>query len=238
MITIYDKNGLVRATIEELSDSSIKEAVSDEEYASIQFKSNILINFGVGDYIDVYSKRYWIMKTPAPIEKQSSIEYNYTIKFESSRAFLGYVNFELFDNTSISLVPEYNNATSYIIGNVVTYRNLFWQCTQNCTGISPAENDYWSIKSTITSYVPPYNSSTTYTYGDIVEYDNNYFMYIYGDDAAGNIPKEGDHWTIIKTAPQWDFSTVLTPSRYAQLIVDNMRRARPDQNCQLSILLS
>lgn len=228
---IYKKDNSVRLQVHQSDDSEMIQEISGEEYVLFKFKSNVFTAFEVGDYITVYGQTFTLKKVVAPIEKSGTNRFDYTLKFKSTRDDLGEVNFQLFDNTTISVVPAYNPSTTYSQGDVVSYHTLHWKyiSTTPTSGNAPAENEYWAIKSTVTSYVPPYNSATTYTYGDTVDYKNNYFMHIGSVDTVGVAPVEGEHWTVVKTAPMWDFSTILTPTRYAQLIVDNMNRARPNQ---------
>jgi len=228
---IYKKDNSVRLQVHQSDDSEMIQEISGEEYVLFKFKSNVFTTFEVGDYITVYGQTFTLKKVVAPIEKNGTNRFDYTLKFKSTMDDLGEVNFQLFDNTTISVVPAYNTSTTYSQGDVVSYHTLHWKYISSTptAGNAPAENEYWAIKSTITCYVPPYNSATTYTYGDTVDYNNNYFMHIGSVDTAGVAPVEGEHWTVVKTAPMWDFSTILTPTRYAQLIVDNMNRARPNQ---------
>ena len=228
---IYKKDNSVRLQVHQSDDSEMIQEISGEESVLFKFESNVFTTFEVGDYITVYGQTFTLKKVVAPIEKSGTNRFDYTLKFKSTRDDLGEVNFQLFDNTTISVVPAYNPSTTYSQGDVVSYHTLHWKYISSTptSGNAPAENEYWAIKSTITSYVPPYNSATTYTYGDTVDYNNNYFMHIGSVDTVGVAPVEGEHWTVVKTAPMWDFSTILTPTRYAQLIVDNMNRARPNQ---------
>jgi hypothetical protein len=228
---IYKKDNSVRLQVHQSDDSEMIQEISGEEYVLFKFESNVFTTFEVGDYITVYGQTFTLKKVVAPIEKSGTNRFDYTLNFKSTRDDLGEVNLQLFDNTTISVVPAYNPSTTYSQGDVVSYHTLHWKYISPTptSGNAPAENEYWAIKSTITSYVPPYNSATTYTYADTVDYNNNYFMHIGAVDTVGVSPVEGDHWTVVKTAPMWDFSTILTPTRYAQLIVDNMNRARPNQ---------
>ena len=242
MITIYDKNNAVRVKLHvddgsavqavyNEDDAALNQEISNEEFVNIRITSVAFISFQVGDYLEAYGNTYRLKKVPAPIDKNGSNRFEYTLKFESNRADLAEVNLQLFDNTTVGVVPAYNQATTYSQGDVVSYHTLHWQYI-NATpsaGNTPAENDYWALKSTVTNYVPDYSAATNYTYGNIVSYNNNYYMHIGPTDTAGVHPVEGEHWTVVKTAPMWDFSTILTPTRYAQLIVDNMNRARPNQ---------
>lgn len=230
-MNIYSKYNILRSNLHASEDSELIQEISGEEYVNVKLSSNYFIPFQIGDYVTVYGSTYRLKKIPSPIDKNGSNRFEYTLKFESNRADLADVNLQLFDNTTIEVVPAYNPSTTYSSGNVVSYHTLHWQYI-NATpssGNTPAENDYWALKSTVTNYVPDYSAATNYTYGNIVSYNNNYYMHIGSTDTAGVAPVEGEHWTVVKTAPMWDFSTILTPTRYAQLIVDNMNRARPNQ---------
>jgi len=76
---------------------------------------------------------------------------------------------------------------------------------------------------------PIYVASTTYSIGDKVKYNNVVYQYINTTPASGKTPEEGEWWAVVRTAPIWDFPIVLDPKRFAQMIVDNMNRARPNE---------
>ena len=76
---------------------------------------------------------------------------------------------------------------------------------------------------------PEYVASTTYSIGDKAKYNNVVYQYINTAPSAGKTPAEGEWWTVVRTAPIWDFPIVLDPKRFAQMIVDNMNRARPNE---------
>jgi len=110
---IYTSAGAVRANIHQTDDSDVYQKISDEEYASIKFTYNSFIPFDRGDYVILYNNKYTLKKKPAPIEEDGNNKYVYTLKFESPRAELSEVNFELFDSTSLLVIPVYDEDTIY-----------------------------------------------------------------------------------------------------------------------------
>ena len=104
---IYKKDGTQRATIHETSDSEEVREISGEEYCSVKYISSVYTEFSVGDYIIFNGSKYTLYKKPPTIEKKSTINYSYTLKFESPRADLGNVNFQLFDNTTIDTIEPF-----------------------------------------------------------------------------------------------------------------------------------
>ena len=182
---------------------------------------------------------YTLLKVPTPLKKLASTHWDYKLKFESPRADCDNVNLQLFDNTTSALTPAYNPLSTYVKGDVVVYHTLSWECTSNTSinGIAPEEGQYWQIKSNVTHAVADYISSHTYSYGDEAVYNYCIWKHIGAVDTVGVHPEEGEHWTQLTTAPKWDFSAVLTPTRWAQLFCDNMNRARPNQNWSVGLCL-
>ena len=129
---------------------------------------------------------------------------------------------------------------TYSTGEVVKYHTLYWECISptSIVGIAPEEGDYWQLKSNVTHEVANYSDTTTYTYGEEVIYNCTIWKHIGSVNTVGKHPEEGDYWTQLTTAPEWDFSSVLTPARWAQLFCDNMNRARPDQNWSVGYTIS
>ena len=232
MITIYKSDGTIRISIHESEDSYVNPKISDEEFAQINFISGEKIPFEVGDYVSLYGMYYTLLKVPTPLKKIASTNWDYKLKFESPRADCDNVNLQLFDNTTSSLTPAYNPLSTYTKGDVVLYHTLSWECTSNTSinGIAPEEGPYWQIKSNVTHAVADYVSSHTYSYGDEAVYNYCIWKHIGNVDTMDVHPEEGEHWTQLTTAPKWDFSSVFTPTRWAQLFCDNMNRARPNQN--------
>ncbi|MFA6879883.1 MAG: hypothetical protein WCQ81_06330, partial [Bacteroidales bacterium] len=222
MITIYTKVSAIRVTIYEYSDSEVVQQVSDEEYATIKFELATWIKFQKGDYITVFGNKYTLPKRPAPVDKNGSNKFSYTLKFQSARADLGNVNFQLFDNTTLLTIDAYVSDTIYCKDAVVSYSSKIWRYKYITakSGQTPAENDYWTE-------VFQYSSSTAYTVGMFV-YSGN-VVYRCLTAGTGLALEEGINWTVVNTAPMFDFQSVLAPTQFAQLICNNMNRARPTQ---------
>ena len=124
---IYKKDNSVRLQVHQSDDSEMIQEISGEEYVLFKFESNVFTTFEVGDYITVYGQTFTLKKVVAPIEKSGTNRFEYTLKFKSTRDDLGEVNFQLFDNTTISVVPAYNPSTTYSQGDVVSYHTLHWK---------------------------------------------------------------------------------------------------------------
>ena len=231
MINIYKYDGTVRAEVEPSADSYVNLQISDEHYADINFVSSAWIPFEVGDYVFLFGKYYQLLKVAAPITKKSSVSFEYKLKFEDERQDMDDVNLMLFDNTTSDITPAYDPLHSYSKGDVVAYHTLYWECVSDTAiqGITPIEGNYWQLRSSVTHTVAEYSSTKTYTYGEEAIYNYCIFKHIGSVDTVGVHPEEGANWTQLTTAPQFDFSSVLTPHRWAQLFCDNMMRARPDQ---------
>ena len=231
MINIYKYDGTVRAEVEPSADSYVNLQISDEHYADINFVSSAWIPFEVGDYVFLFGKYYQLLKVAAPITKKSSVSFEYKLKFEDERQDMDDVNLMLFDNTTSDITPAYDPLHSYSKGDVVSYHTLYWECISDTAiqGITPIEGNYWQLRSSVTHTVAEYDPTKTYTYGEEAIYNNCIFEHIGSVDTVGVHPEEGDNWTQLTTAPEFDFSSVLTPQRWAQLFCDNMMRARPDQ---------
>ena len=124
MLTIYKQDGTIRAQVEPTDDSYIYPKISDEEFAEVDFIRGDWIPFAEGDYVELFGKYYTLYKKPCPINKISTVNYDYKLKFESPRADMDNVNLTLFDNTTSLLTPAYNPQTTYSKGNVVSYHTL------------------------------------------------------------------------------------------------------------------
>lgn len=220
---IYTSAGTVRANIHQTDDSDVYQKISDEEYASIKFTYNSFIPFDRGDYVILYNNKYTLKKKPAPIEEDGNNKYVYTLKFESPRAELSEVNFELFDSTSLLVIPVYDEDTIYCKDSVVSYSSKVWRYiyTTGDLGKTPSEGTYWTE-------IPVWSVSTAYVIGNFVYSSNVVYKCITAN--TGQPLKEGDYWTVVNTAPAFDFTTVLSPANYAKMICDNMNRARSTQN--------
>ena len=218
---VYTKEGLIRVEADESSDSEVLFQISNEEYASAKFELNSWIPFDTGDYVNLFNNRYTLLDKPAPIVVNGTNKYSYTLKFESPRAFLDKVNFELFDDTSLLVINSYDAKTIYCKGSVVlASTNLVWRFIYDTPTVGSAltEGAYWT-------QVPSY-SSGSYVKGNYVHILNVVYLCLKNTSIA---PVEGEFWTVVNTAPAFDFTSILTPRGYAELLVSNMNRARPNQ---------
>ena len=225
---IYKKDNSIRLDVELSEDSKINLSLDGEESATLVFVLPNLIKFEVGDYCTIHGNRYTLYKDNQQVKKVSKVRFEYTLKFETALADMANVNLTLFDNTTVPITAPYSPTQLYSMGNVAQYNGLTW-IYNNVTatiGNTPKEGVYWSIYNSVSPYV----STTTYQNGDTAYYQSNIYRYIFQDPKSGKLPTDTTYWAVVRTAPQWDFSTTLTPQRYAQLIVDNMRRARPSQD--------
>ena len=219
---IYTSLDILRIETHESTDSEILFQIANEEYASINFELNSWIPFDAGDYVMLFGNRYTLMDKPAPIAITGSNRYAYTLKFESPRAFLDGVNFELFDDTSLLVINVYDPKTIYCKGSVVQdstskvwlYKNEF-----PSLGVAIIEGDSWT-------QIPIW-SAGSYVAGNYVYMSNVVYLCLNNTSIS---PVESADWTVVNTAPAFDFTTVLNPSDYAALICSNMNRARPNQH--------
>jgi chitodextrinase len=110
----------------------------------------------------------------------------------------------------VILLTEWNNASAYSIGDVITYANGLYMLIQNTAG-GNTPPDYPSIYASLTSVNsnPPLNawsSGTTYALDDLVEY--NGFMYYSVDNAnTGNNPFNNPTWWALRNYDTWNAKT-------------------------------
>jgi len=219
---IYDKSNQIRLDAHESTDSEVLFQISNEEYASIKFELNSWISFDAGDYVTLFGNRYTLMDKPAPIAINGTNRYSYTLKFESPRAFLDKVNFELSDDTTLLIINKYDVKTIYVKGSVVqSDTNVVWRFIYDTpkSGIALVEGEFWTK-------VPAYTAGN-YVIGNYVYITNVVYLCLKDTSVA---PVEGSDWTVVNTAPAFDFTSILTPRGYAELLVSNMNRARPNQH--------
>ena len=124
----------------------------------------------------------------------------------------------------------------YAQSKKVYYSSKYWYCAIQTDGTQAPQvgSSYW----TETVLTNVYNPVTTYSYGTKVLFNNSVWKYINLVSSSGHSPEEGSYWTQVKTAPQWDFSATFTPLRFAQMIVDNMNRARPNINWKVGVCVT
>ncbi len=241
MITIFKSDGTVRYSGDVLDESVEQRQISNECYVQLKFSTIEHIPFAERDYVIFFNKTYSIFRLGDVQEtKYASDLFEYTLKLQSQRADTDNVNLQLFDNTTSPITPGYDPNTPYSKGDVVTYHTLYWEMIYptQIVGQTPEEGIYWQLKSNVTHTVSDYDPSKSYTYGEEANYNYCIWKHIGDIDTVGVHPEEGEHWTQLTTAPMWDFSTVLTPRRYAQLFCDNMNRARPNENWTVGYTIS
>lgn len=61
---------------------------------------------------------------------------------------------------------EYNNSSSYVVGNKVYYNNIEYTCLANCKGILPTNSQFWSVGSAYTLTATYPDDATKWTQGD------------------------------------------------------------------------
>lgn len=62
--------------------------------------------------------------------------------------------------------PEYDNETTYIVGNIVWYKDKIYTNTRGTTGVLPTDSGFWSVGATYTvSGIKP-DDNTKWTQGD------------------------------------------------------------------------
>ena len=219
---IYTSLNTTRIDTHESSDSEVISQISNEEYATIKLELNSWIPFDAGDHVYLFDNKYTLLDKPSPIDINGSNRYSYTLKFESSRAFLDQVNFELFDDTSLLVIDKYDPKTIYCKGNVVSSStNIVWRFIGDTpsVGIALIEGAFWTQ---VASY-----STGNYVSGNYVYISNVVYLCLKNTSLQ---PVEGEFWTVVNTAPAFDFTSILSPKDYAKLLCDNMNRARPNQH--------
>lgn len=219
---IYDSSDAIRVEAHQSEDSEVLFQIAGEEYATVKFDLDSWIAFAKGDYVMLFDNKYTLLNPASPVAINGSNKYQYTLKFESPRAILDEVNFELFDDTSLLVIDKYDAKTIYCKGSVVTKYTYIWLYINEtpALGKETEEGDYWTK-------VPQYIAGNTYIPNNYVYISNVVARCLL--ECVNIYPAEGDYWTIVNTAPAFDFTTVLSPSDYADLLCKNMNRARPNQ---------
>lgn len=78
-LNIYNKEGMLKATMSPNDTSTQTEGVMQESILSLSFTHPDCIGMDVNDYVDYLGKRYWVLETYIPNQK-STIEWLYNIK--------------------------------------------------------------------------------------------------------------------------------------------------------------
>jgi hypothetical protein len=94
---------------------------------------------------------------------------------------------------------NYNNGTSYVPGNQVTYQGSYWICVSNTTGNAPSTtSSYWVLVGTSAILLGVYNGATAYVQGNEVTYLGNVYQCILA--STGNLPTNVTYWQLTGTS--------------------------------------
>jgi chitodextrinase len=107
-------------------------------------------------------------------------------------------------------LTEWNNASAYAVGDVITYANGLYMVIQNTAG-GNVPSGYPSIYASLTSVSsnPPLNawsSGTTYALDDLVEY-NGFMYYSVNNGNTGNNPFNNPSWWALNNYDTWNPQT-------------------------------
>ena len=90
---------------------------------------------------------------------------------------------------------EYNNATTYQVGDGVAYGGIVYIAIADTTGNLPPNATYWSQFADGIQYEGSYSGSTAYQMNDIVTYGGK--SYIAKQLTTGNVPTNATYWDIL-----------------------------------------
>lgn len=107
MLTIYNINGGIRANVQPSETSSQTCELMGSDVVNIDFTTPVPISFAVGDYINVFDKKY-ILNTPPTSLKEGDRNYDYKMVFESETQNLGKVLFLFLDRYNRFTDPEFS----------------------------------------------------------------------------------------------------------------------------------
>lgn len=97
----------------------------------------------------------------------------------------------------------YNQATAYIVHDLVFYQGSSYVCTSPTTGNFPTVTSYWQIVAekgdtgiSGLTWRGTYAAGITYAINDVVEYDNagTKTIYVSIEAGAGNVPTNTTYW--------------------------------------------
>lgn len=136
-MTIYDKNGGVRAEVS-VSDSSnqVKE-IGGENVLSLSFVSWTCLELDVLDYVDFAGERYWVTERYRP-EMRSTMEWSYDLKLYGLESLLG--RFLVLDRSGAGTEAEF-----VLTGPPVEHVRLIVSCLNAGLGVSPDSPDRWLV---------------------------------------------------------------------------------------------
>jgi hypothetical protein len=89
---------------------------------------------------------------------------------------------------------EYNDATSYQVGDGVAYGGIVYIAVADTTGNEPPNVTYWSQFADGIQYEASYSGSTAYQLNDVVTYGGK--AYIAKQLTSGNVPTNATYWDV------------------------------------------
>lgn len=89
----------------------------------------------------------------------------------------------------------YNPATSYRVGDGISYGGKVYISVLNSLGQTPPNATYWSQFADGIQYEGEYNNGTSYQRNDIVSYGGS--AYIAKQDTSGNLPTNATFWDLL-----------------------------------------
>ena len=90
---------------------------------------------------------------------------------------------------------EYNDATTYQVGDGVAYGGIVYIAIADTTGNEPPNVSYWSQFADGIQYEGSYSGATSYQMNDIVTYGGK--SYIAKQLTSGNVPTNATYWDIL-----------------------------------------
>lgn len=115
-LNIHTNSGSVTVALKSNSELSAK--LLDEDIVKVFFESKDYVDLQIGNYIDVFNRRYWINTAPV-VRKISSNLFDYEVVFESAIYELSKAAFLDTDATGIHMSHEF-----YLIGNVQRFASV------------------------------------------------------------------------------------------------------------------
>ena len=103
-------------------------------------------------------------------------------------------NFSIFVS-GVGAEGEYDNATLYQVGDIVTYGGATFICIVETQGNVPTDQTKWSKLVDGQQFEGNYDNGTQYQKGDIVIYGG--YGYVAIQDSLGNVPTNPSFWSIL-----------------------------------------
>lgn len=79
-LNIYDKNGILKLTVEPADSSTHQHAIQEDNVLNLSFVIPEYVMLDVNDYVEFDGSRYWIIEQYVPQQK-STVEWSYSCKF-------------------------------------------------------------------------------------------------------------------------------------------------------------